>query len=124
MIPRNPHIGTNSTTLSPDVFGDPAVIAEAGVTRVDDFLHSLRQRWWDLAACRGAGVADFYATDPAAKARAFTLCGRCEALGPCRAEAVADHRLDHGIRGGMDVAARKNARRNQTSDRPEQTDVS
>ena len=111
MIPRNPHVGTNSTTLDAS-FGDPATIALSGDIRVATFLEALRRPWWSEAACRDVGVEDFYATSRAAIDRSMQLCGRCVSLMPCRAEAIADPRLDHGIRGGMDVAARKNSRRN------------
>jgi hypothetical protein len=115
MIPRNSHVGTNSTTLDAS-YGDPATIALSAEIRLANFTEALRQSWWNLATCRGAGVDLFH--DPKRTAEALQLCGRCEALEPCRTEAVADPRLDHGIRGGMDVAARKNARR-QPQDRRE-----
>ena len=113
--PRNPNIGTNSTTLDAS-FGDPATIALSAEIRIATFLEQLRQPWWNDAACRGVGVDDFYSTDRAAISRAMTRCGLCPSLDPCRSEAVADKRLDFGIRGGMDVAARRNARRNTPTD--------
>lgn len=114
MLPRNSHIGTNSTQLDAS-FGDPAttVIATDADTRIGDFLAALRQDWWPEAACRGFGIGDFYAGNPTATARALQTCGTCPSLLPCRAEAIADPHLDYGIRGGMDVNARRNARRLQ-----------
>ena len=113
MIPRNAHVGTNSTQLDAS-FGDPAtvVVATDADTRICDFLAALRQPWWNDASCRGFGITDFYAPGETARARALQTCGRCPSLLPCRAEAIADPHLDHGIRGGMDVAARRNTRRN------------
>ena len=113
MIPRNACVGTNSTTLDAS-FGDPAtvVVATDADTRTGDFQAALRQPWWFEAVCRGFGITDFYAPGETARARALQTCGRCPSLLPCRAEAIADPHLDHGIRGGMDVAARRNARRN------------
>ena len=111
MIPRNAHVGTNSTTLGAS-FGDPAsiVVATDADTRICDFLAALRQPWWFEAACRGGDVSMFF--DARRQADALQRCGVCPSLLPCRAEAIADPHLDHGIRGGMDVAARRNARRN------------
>ena len=58
VTPRNPHIGTNSTTLDASL-GDLAAIVLAAGIRITKFLENLRQSWWADAACRDAGVADF-----------------------------------------------------------------
>ena len=115
MIPRNPHVGQNSTTLDAS-FGDPT--ADRPGRR-----HPNRHVPRDPAPTRGgrtppAVVPGSPTSTPATAAAidwALQRCGRCVTLNPCRAEAIADPRLDHGIRGGMDVAARKNARRNHMS---------
>lgn len=110
MIPRNQHVGTNSTQLDAS-FGDPAAIVLAADIRIATFIENLRQPWWGDASCRGVGVDDFYAGDRASISRAMTRCGLCPSRVPCLEEAVLDPRLDFGIRGGADVPARKNMRR-------------
>ena len=112
MIPRNAHVGTNSTTLDAS-FGDPAsiVVATDADTRICDFLAALRQPWWNDASCRGGDVSMFF--DARRQADALQRCGSCVVMFECRTEAIADPHLDHGIRGGMTVNARQNSRRNR-----------
>ncbi len=94
VIPRNPHIGINSTTLDAS-FGGPEAFVLATDTRKATFLENLQQPWRAAAACRGSAVDDFYSTDRAAISLAMTRCGLSASLNPCRAESLADPRLDH-----------------------------
>lgn len=111
--PRSPTSGENSSQLD-WTFTDPAavVVGANPLATIDCALHPA---WHMEAACRGLGPALFHSAKPTDKATAFTICGTCPVLDECRTDALADPRLDHGVRGGMDVAARKLARKRAES---------
>lgn len=95
----------------PDLGPNRPTTSDEQLARAIAALHDRRPSWWSEAACLGSGIDAFYSDKADDIAEALQTCGRCPALLPCRQEAVSDPRLDHGIRGGMNVSARKAARR-------------
>lgn len=66
-----------------------------------------RPAWFALAACRGTGVADFFASSTYA---AEAVCRRCDARDDCLAYALADPSLT-GVWGCTTEAERRELRR-------------
>ena len=104
MLPRNAHVGENSTTLGAE-YGDPAsiVMATDADTRITEFLETLRRPWWSDAACRGSDVDMFSRTQPGIAA-ALRLCCECPVIVTCRTEAIERGEM-HGTWGGLDESA-------------------
>lgn len=118
VTPRQTYSVTNVTRPS-ELLADPALVFdlhgrdpasmiaaldEAG-DRVRAMIDSWRQPWAQAAACIGVDIDVFFSAKH--KLDALALCGRCPSRTPCLEEALADPSLDHGVRGGADVAARK-----------------
>ena len=66
-----------------------------------------RPAWFARAACRGTGVADFFASSTYA---AEAVCRRCDARDDCLAYALADPSLT-GVWGCTTEAERRELRR-------------
>ncbi len=67
--------------------------------------------WRRDALCREHPEVDFFPSKGEANRPALEVCGHCAVMLECRAWAVADPSLDHGILGGMTARARSGARR-------------
>jgi WhiB family redox-sensing transcriptional regulator len=100
-----------------DQYADPADLVAADQEAVGEYLatwlRSLRPEWYAEAACIGTPIDVFFPGKGKGNKEALELCGRCAVQQECLDEALADETLDHGIRGGATVAARKLMRRNQ-----------
>jgi WhiB family redox-sensing transcriptional regulator len=76
-----------------------------------DAIRAALPAWHADAACTGQPFEVFFPRRGQSSRPALQLCGRCAVRAQCLAQALADPTLDHGIRGGMTVPARKAARR-------------
>jgi WhiB family redox-sensing transcriptional regulator len=82
--------------------------------RIDSPIKRIAERspaWLDDAACRDIEIDIFFPGNGERAQPALEICGRCPVRAECLAEAMDDPTLDHGIRGGMTSAARKQARK-------------
>lgn len=122
---RNTYSGTNSTVLSPDVFGDPMLIALGNIANeswdeADDLaplvtvLELFRPAWHRDAECRNHPDVDFHSRGTAIRAAAFTICGtRCSVRTDCLSWAIEIEDWTPAILGGTDGPARRRLARNQ-----------
>jgi hypothetical protein len=97
---------------------DPADLVAAedeAAERVARILASLKASWTVDALCIGEPLHHWFPGKGESNRHALEVCGRCPSRLPCLAEAIADPDLDHGIRGGATVAARKAMRANRTN---------
>ncbi len=67
--------------------------------------------WMRDALCREYPHVTFFPDKGQAIKPALQVCAKCICMMDCRAWAIADPSLDHGVLGGMDVQARKAARK-------------
>ncbi|MCB0967381.1 MAG: WhiB family transcriptional regulator [Ilumatobacter sp.] len=79
-------------------------------------LARLEPAWHRDALCREYDLALFYPTRGQSIAPAVAVCERCSVLDECLAEALDDPSLDHGVRGGLSVRARRQLRKEARHD--------
>jgi len=79
--------------------------------------------WLHDAACRDIKVDVFFPGNGERAQPALEICGRCPVRVECLDEAMDDPTLDHGIRGGMTSAARKQARKTLAAARQAKADA-
>ena len=97
-------------------FGDPAEIVTA-FDRDEQhrefvrLLDRLTPDWHADAECSDFDTDLWFPAKGQSSRPAYDICGRCPVRDECLAEALADVSLDHGIRGGLSVAARKQRRK-------------
>ena len=118
MIPPSP---PDSTPIAPsDRFNpygvDPADLIAAedeAADRVAQLVAEMRASWTAEAACVDHPSSWWFPGPGETNQRALEICGHCPVRIPCLDEAISDPSLDHGIRGGATVRARKVMRRNR-----------
>lgn len=75
-----------------------------------DLIDDLRPKFWDRAACRGAGVDRWFPTQGANYRPAKRICADCPVKQECLDYAL-DHEIRHGVWGGTTEAKRRRLRR-------------
>ena len=113
--PRHGKTGSTPTSAEHDdrfPRGDPLDhVAGEATFDLDRLLRDLSPAWHADALCKEHDLELWFPTKGQRPQRALEICGRCAVRAECLAEALADPELDHGIRGGMTVAARKQRRK-------------
>lgn len=76
-----------------------------------DAFGCTRPAWMRDALCREYPHVSFFPEKGEGAGPALQVCGRCLVMLDCRAWAIADPSLDHGVLGGMTAQTRKAARK-------------
>lgn len=90
--------------------GDPQDRYEEGFDLVG-FIQRLTPDWHADALCREFDSSLWFPGRGQRNDPALDICGRCAVRVECLDEALEDSSLDHGIRGGLTVAARQQRRK-------------
>lgn len=110
----SPRLRGDSGRRGADQRSPEEIVCGEGSADLDELLArvaSWHPDWHARAACAGQPIEMFFPARGESLQPAFELCGRCAVRQQCLDEALDDPTLDHGVRGGMSVAARQAARR-------------